>query len=147
MSFEVRSRFESVDAETDRAMLSGECVIRGEIVERHGHEAARISVQTRDNATDTEVTLDYYFSDDRGNLAIEMPELPGELPPTGEPVTDYSLCVALKLSSAIGQAGAECYKRTNGWKEFLKCMKQKAPELGMNAIWTLFTCLRKLLPI
>lgn len=60
---------------------------------------------------------------------------------TGEPITDYSLCIARKVGVAIAKAAIECYlEPRDNWYGFYECMKRKAPDLGVRGARALITC-------
>ena len=144
MSFSIASFLEIRDDQTDETLARGSARISGNIRNNEdGTEFAEIEVEVREAGTEQSVFLTYRMMEREGEFDIELPDIPR----TYEPATDYAVCVALKLSSTIGGAAHDCWKKTDTWKEFLDCMKQKAPDLGRRAIWHLFVCLRKLSPI
>ena len=98
-----------------------------------------LDLEVLDNE-DNRVELSYKFTEEAGNLNISFLR-------TGDPAVDYSICVAGKVASNVGQAAWECYKTTNSLRDFWNCLKTKAPSIGFNAAKALLTCLRKLISL
>lgn len=144
-----------LEIEKSGEYLSATCNIHGEIVEtERGEQAVRLDLEINHNLPIPDhgeddggwktVTLSYLFkSDGDAGLEIEFPDLPR----LGDPATDYILCVAGRIGSTLASTGLECYRSTQDWRGFLKCMRDKADSIAIRALWALFRCLKKLLPI
>lgn len=71
-------------------------------------------------------------------------EIEGPLPPLGDPLVDYAVCVAVGVARDIIVAVQDCRKQGNeSISDLIKCLKNKGIDIGIGVLSHLLRCLIK----
>lgn len=138
MSFEIGL---NIDIRVDGENLYRKCVITGALDDEAEPSGADINVHIFEFDDQPAQSFRFGFSrDENGLLEIALPNI-------GDPLTDYTLCVAGKVAPTVVTSAYSCFMETPDWHAFLICMKGKAPAIGYKALWALLRCTKKVIGI
>lgn len=119
-----------VATEVDGKSVEAKCTVSG--AEEDG--AIRLSINISGIPDKSDVFLEYAVRDQEDDMPVV------ELIPLGDPLTDFALCIAGRLTPAITITAYRCYKTSGSFRNMLSCLRAAAPALGIRAAWSALRC-------